>query len=109
MKKTIEELRENGYFTLNGREYILTEQAQFYSDPINGLDGLEYNNYYAARAICADDEADEDGYQKCYKVRWEILESYDPEYMGEDCACDWDSPSSVKAFGEYSPETNCYY
>lgn len=109
MKKTIEELKGNGCFTINGHEYILTEQAQFQSDPISGLDDWEFDNYYSARAICPDDVTDDDGYQKCYLVRWKILESYDPEYMGEDCACDWDSPVSVTECGEYSLDTGCYY
>lgn len=109
MKKTIEDLKANGYFTVNGREYILTEQASFQSDPVRDLNGWAYDNYYSARAICADDAAAEDGYQKCYKVRWDILESYDPEYMGEDCACNWESPANVTECGEYSLETGCYY
>lgn len=105
MKKNIEEMKqENGYFEINGREYILLAQAEFQSDPKRGLDDWDFDNYYSALAICPDDETDEDGYQKCYEVRWEILESYDPEYDGEDCACDWGSPSSVKDFGEYSLE-----
>lgn len=109
MKKTIEELKENGYFEMNGREYVLTDQATFKSDPINGLDGWEYDNYYSARAICPDDKPDEDGYQKCYLIRWEILESYDPENMGDDCACNWDLPAGIMELGEYSLETGCYY
>lgn len=110
MKKTIEEMKQkNGYFEINGREYVLTEQASFQSDPVRILDGWKYDNYYSACAICPADETDEDGYQKCYKVRWKILNSYDPECDGEDCACDWNSPSCIKEHGEYSLETGCYY
>lgn len=110
MKKNIEEMKqENGYIEINGREYILLAQAEFQSDPKPWIDGWFFDNYYSALAICPDDETDEDGYQKCYKVRWEILDSYDPECDGEDCACDWDSPSSIKELGEYSLETGCYY
>lgn len=40
MKKTIEEMKQkNGYFEINGREYVLTEQASFQSDPVRILDG----------------------------------------------------------------------
>ena len=107
--KSIEELKENGCCAIDGRKYILTEQASFQCDSVDGLDDWEFNNYYSARAICADDEVDEDGYQKCYKIRWEIIENYDPEYMGEDCACDWDSPTSAEEVGAYNMETGCYY
>lgn len=113
MKKTIEELRRNGHLEMDGREYILTEQASFQCDPLNTLAGMssgwKYNNYYSARAICLNDETDEDGYQKCYLARWNILAGYDPELDGEDCACDWESPVSVREHGEYSLETGCYY
>lgn len=110
MKKNIEEMKQdNGHFEINGREYVLTEQASFKSDPSPSIDGWEMDDYYSARAICQADETDEDGYQKCYLVRWEILESYDPERAGEDFACDWDSPESVEELCEYSLETGCYY
>ena len=58
MEKTIKKLKVNGYFEIDGHEYILIDQAQFQSDPISSLDGWEFNNYYSARAICPDDEAD---------------------------------------------------
>lgn len=110
MKKSIETMRtENGYFEINGQEYILTEQAAFQSDPIQAINDWAFNNYYSARAICPDDEIDKGGYQKCYMVRWEILDSYDPEWDGEDCACDWDSPAEIRVQGEYNAETGRYY
>lgn len=110
MKKTIEEMKQkNGYFEINGREYVLTEQASFQSDPVRILDGWKYDNYYSARAICPADATDADEYQKCYKIRWEVLESYEPECMGEDLACDWDKPSSITVQCEYNLEIDCYY
>lgn len=111
MKKNIEEMKmENGYFEINGREYILTEQASFTCDVLDCIDDYQYyDKYYSARAICPDDNADEDGYQKCYMVRWDILDSYDPEWDGEDYACDWDLPAEVREYGEYSVEDDCYY
>lgn len=110
MKKNIEEMKqENGYFEIGGREYVLTEQASFQSDPKPGISNWIYDNYYSARAICPDDGTDEDDYQKCYLIRWEILENYEPEYMGEDQACNWDSPSCVKEQREYSLLTGCHY
>ncbi len=109
MGKTIEELRENGCVTFKGREYILTEQPEFQDDVTNGPYGDEHDNYFTARAICLEDtEKDEDGYQKCYEVRWEILPDYDPEYDGYDCACDWDKPTKVEQFGEYSMEMDAH-
>lgn len=110
MKKTIEELRNNGCYVVDGREYVLTEQASLTCDVLDCIDDNQYyNSYYSARAICLEDIKDEDGYQKCYMVRWEITESYDPEWDGEDCACDWDSPAEIKEQGEYNTETGCYY
>lgn len=110
MKKNIGTMKtENGYFKIDGKEYILTEQATFQSNPIQALNDWAFNNYYSARVICPNDEIDEDGFQKCYLVRWEITESYDPEWDGEDCACDWESPSKVSEHGEYSLETGRYY
>ena len=107
--EAIEKLKENGCCVIDGRAYILTEQAVFQSDPVNSLDGWVQDNYYSARAICPDDECDEDGDHKCYLIRWEILGNYNPEYDGEDCACDWDNPTAVKECGEYSLETGRYY
>ena len=53
MKKNIEEMKqENGHFEINGREYVLTEQASFKSDPRQSIDGREMDDYYSARAIC---------------------------------------------------------
>ena len=112
MKKNIEEMKtENGYFEINGKEYILTEQASFTCDVLDYLDDTQYyDKYYSARAICPADAKDEDGYQKCYLVRWKILDSYDSETDGEDLACDWEAPSDVTEQGmEYSLELNCYY
>lgn len=111
MKKNIEEMKqENGHFEINGREYVLTEQASFKSDPKQGAYGCEMmDNYYSARAICPADGTDEDGFQKCYVIRWEILPTYDPETDSEDCACDWDEPESIKESGEYSLETGRHY
>lgn len=109
MKKTVEELRDNGYYVTDGREYILTEQPSYQSDPKPVINDWHYDNYYSARAICPNEKTDEYGYQKCYLVRWEILPTYDPETDGEDCACDWGEPKSVTEFGEYNLETVHYY
>lgn len=110
MKKNIEEMKQkNGCFEIAGKQYILLDQANFQCDPISGFGDWEFDEYYYAHAICPDDETDEDGYQKCYKIRWEILESYEPEYMGEDLACDWDKPSSITVECEYNLEIDCYY
>ncbi|MBF1694652.1 hypothetical protein [Selenomonas sp.] len=49
--------------------------------------------YYAASAFCPDDAPGRDGYIPVYELRWEILpeEKYDPEYLDESCACNWDN------------------
>lgn len=85
---------ENGYFELDGKEYILTQQAY--------LDGTNDHPYYQTMAICTADKADEDGWQPAYEVRWELREDYNAEDMGEDMACDWDETESVREIGEYN-------
>lgn len=85
---------DNGYFQQDGKEYILTQQAY--------LAGLNDHPYYQAMAVCAADKEDEDGWQTAYEVRWELLEDYNAEDMGEDMACDWDEPDSVQEIGEYN-------
>lgn len=87
---------ENGYFKKDGKLYILTQQAY--------ADGTLEHPYYTAGAFCTADKADVDGWQPHYIVRWEILDSYRPEVMEEDCACDWDEPVEVRACGEYNLE-----
>lgn len=87
---------ENGYFEKDGKLYILTQQAY--------LDGTNDHPYYTAGAICTADTADEDGWQPYYRIQYEILDSYRPEDMQEDCACNWDEPDEIEESGEYSIE-----
>lgn len=90
---TREELKINGYFEKNGKEYVLLSQA-YISD----------GNTYEAKAISFDDP-EEEGFRKVYKVTWSVLESYDPELMSEDMACDWDNPDEVEeSENEYNAE-----
>ena len=72
-----------------GGKYILVRQAS----PDNVLG--EGVGCYSAPAVKIGDEVDEDGYCKRYTVAWKVLEDYDPEGQGEDCACDWDDPYEV--------------
>ena len=72
-----------------GERYILVRQAS----PDNALG--EGVGCYSAPAVRIGDEVDEDGYCKRYTVAWKILNDYDPEGQGEDCACDWDDPYEV--------------
>ena len=88
--------RENGYFERDGKLYVLTQQAY--------LDGSNEHPYYTAGAICTTDVVDEDGWQPYYTIQWEILDTYRPEVMQEDCACNWDEPEEVTENGEYSIE-----
>lgn len=72
-----------------GREYKLIEEAYF--DDICGEPaGVAY-------AICPNDIANNDGWQKAYRVLWEYHENED----GEDC-CEWDAPMIVEPYGEYN-------
>lgn len=72
-----------------GERYILVRQAS----PDNALG--EDTPCYTAPAIKIGDEVDDEGYCKRYTVAWKVLEDYDPEGQGEDCACDWDDPYDV--------------
>lgn len=44
-----------------------------------------------------------------YDVRWELREDYNAEDMGEDMACDWDEPESVREIGEYNVAEERFY
>lgn len=92
---------ENGYFELDGKEYILTQQAY--------LDGTNDHPYYQAMAICTADKADEDGYQPAYKVIWNLLKNYDPEITEEDIACNWDEPDSLQKCCEYNATLDQFF
>jgi len=95
---TIENLkRDNGNFVYEGREYILTQPA--YLD-YNGAYCQPY--YYHAMAICLADQSDSDGWQPAYSVEFELLDTYNPDIMEEDEACNWDEPDSVSRCGEYT-------
>lgn len=72
-----------------GEKYILVRQAS----PDDALG--EGVGCYSAPAVKIGDEVDEEGYCKRYKVVWKVLEDYDPEGQGEDCACDWNDPYDV--------------
>lgn len=88
-----------------GEKYILVRQAS----PDNVLgEGVPC---YSAPAVRIGDEVDEDGYCKRYTVAWKVLEDYDPEGQGEDCACDWDDPYDVFPVqaGEYNIRTGQFY
>lgn len=91
---TREEMKKkNGYFEQDGKEYVLTCPA-YISD----------GNTYQAYAISYEDP-EEEGFRKVYKVTWSVLESYNPELMSEDMACDWENPDEVEESGnEYNAE-----
>lgn len=82
MKKT------NGHFEMDGKEYVLTQEA--YRD---GIDG----NEFTAIAICLQDEA-EDGWQPAYRVTWEVIG--DDEDDGNNA--DWYNPCSVVECADYN-------
>lgn len=91
---TREELKRNGYFEKDGKEYVLLSQA-YISD----------GNTYEAKAISFDDPEEEDGFRKVYAVTWNVREDYDPAEMEEDQACDWENPDEVEESGnEYNAE-----
>lgn len=97
---TIEYMKKNyGSFVHNGKEFILIYQA-YLSKDIFG------NPCYVARAFSLSDKEDKKGYRKAYIVRWRIKDNYDPEYMEEDMACDWDNPYEVKESCVYHLEDN---
>lgn len=90
---TREELKRNGYFEKDGKEYVLLSQA-YISD----------GNTYEAKAVSFDDP-EEEGFRKVYKVTWSVREDYDPAEMEEDQACDWENPDEVEESGnEYNAE-----
>lgn len=94
--KTIKELQsENGTTTYNGVKYTLIQQA--YPDG---------DDFYTALAINELDPKNEEGYQKLYKVTWEV--KYDSiEEFEEDVMCDWDNPEEVIETGDvYSLSEN---
>ena len=74
---------ENGHFELDGKEYVLLQQA--YRD----------NDVFAATAICMQDE-EEDGWKPAYRVTWEIIGDDEDESNNAN----WDEPESVKEIGE---------
>lgn len=88
-----------------GEKYILVRQAS----PDDALG--EGVGCYSAPAVRIGDEVDEDGYCKRYTVAWKVLEDYDPEGQGEDCACDWDDPYDVFYLqtGEYNILTGEFF
>lgn len=57
------------------------------------------NDYFTAIAIRKDAEIDEDGYQKCYRIKWKIDES------GVDHVLE---PYSIEEECTYSFEYGCY-
>ena len=74
-----------GSIESEGKTFILVEQAY-------AVDSETYKAY----AICPDDLEDADGYRKAYRVSWDVLESYDPQEMDEDAACDWSTPADIE-------------
>jgi len=93
---TIEKLRnDNGYFEFERSEYILTQPAYLDYDYITG-------SCYRAMVICLEDQPDSDGWQPAYSVQFEILDTYDPDIMEENSACDWDEPEKISRCGEYN-------
>lgn len=92
---------ENGDFELDGKLYILTQQAY--------PDGTHEHPYFTAGAFCTSDKVDEDGWQPYYIVKWEITDFYQFENAEQDCACDWDKPIEVRKCGEYNLEEDSVY
>ncbi len=88
MKNVMETKKDYGYVEFADKEYILIQDAY--------LGGMDDEAAYYADAIKADDEPDDDGYVKIYKVEWDIIFS-DTEDAGD--ACDWDNPADVSAIG----------
>jgi len=94
---TIENLkRDNGYIEFEGKEFILTQSTYLDYDYITG------SCYYHAMAICPEDQPDSDGWQPAYSVQFELLDTYNPDTMEEEYACDWNEPERVSRRGEYT-------
>lgn len=86
--------REHGSFLYEGKEYVLIDEAF--------IDDAEYK----ARVLCAEEKPDEDGVYRLYMAYWDIRPEYDPDFMQEDMACEWENPRELRDKGEcYQPET----
>ena len=78
-----------GHFIYEGKEFVLIGQAYLSTDSVG-------NPCYTTGAFCVSDEESENGFRQMYIVTWKIKEDYNPEYMDEDMACDWNNPVNVK-------------
>jgi len=85
----------------DGRQYRLIDDAYM------------SNMAFEANAICLDDTPDEEGWQPCYLVCWDILNEYidftddGKPYLIPDCSdesdmADWDNPYGVIEHCEYN-------
>lgn len=107
---TIKELEENnGAFDYEGKHYVLLQQAY-----ITGTGNADDNYaFYTATAICTEDHPDENGWQPCYDVAWDMSKEYiewceeHNDWSDEGDACDWEHPASVTTtYKEYSLTKN---
>lgn len=73
------------------------------------LTNHQFRAVYEAPAIKEEDAIDEDGWQKAYIVRWEILDDYNSECGDESLACDWDDPDEIIESGEYNASTGRFF
>ena len=85
--KTVEQLKNNGYFEQNGQTYVLLQQAY--------IDGPWDDAAYFATAVKIGDEIT-DGTTPVYKVEWEITNPYWKEAEDESYNCDWENPLTVE-------------
>lgn len=93
-------MKENYGTTLyNNREYTLIQEAYAV--------GTQEDARYEALAICEEDQKDKEGYQTCYRIRFDILEGYEFSEPDEN-ACDWDEASNVEESGKCNVEENIF-
>jgi len=87
-----ENLKKNGYFEQEGRNYALVEEPWPYYDECDGWDDEDnFPRYYESRAICKDEIKAKDNYLRAWEVHYTI-EDYEK--------CDWSNPYEISYWCE---------
>lgn len=89
--------KNNGSAWYNSREYALLTQPE--------VCNFVHDVCYEADAIMVNANLMEfglEGWESKYRLRWRVLDNYDPMCDPEENACDWSSPDEVMRIGEFN-------